>query len=61
MPIHFNLGNGTFNSDNSSYPLMLMPSDAKPVDINGDGYMEIIILDRINQFQSFSILWIFSE
>jgi hypothetical protein len=40
---------------------MIVPLDAKLVDINGDRKMEIIILDRFSDYEHFAILWIYCE
>jgi hypothetical protein len=55
-----NTDNGTFNSAIPHRP-MIVPLDAKLVDINGDRKMEIIILDRFSDYEHFAILWIYCE
>jgi hypothetical protein len=43
ISVHFNMGNGTFTNE-MIFSTSSFPKDAKPVDINGDGKIEIIVI-----------------
>jgi hypothetical protein len=59
VDVYLNIENGTFSS---ARPFSkIVPLDTKPVDINGDGKMEIIILNKLYKYEWFNILWIYCE
>jgi hypothetical protein len=55
--VYFNMGNGTFTNQ-TMFSIGFYPSDAKPVDINGDGKMEIIALGTNHDDVYIGNLWI---
>jgi hypothetical protein len=52
------MGNGEFINQ-TIFSISFTPNDAKPVDINGDGKMEIIVIGTALSNEYIGILWIY--
>jgi hypothetical protein len=55
ISVHFNTGNGIFTNQ-TIFSIRFFPKFAKPIDINGDGKMEILIISYCSSAEYIGIL-----
>lgn len=55
ISVHFNTGDGVFTNQ-TIFSISFFPKFAKPIDINGDGKMEIIVISDRSSAEYIGIL-----